>query len=692
VSRRGRQQPARQTRLVARSTLIGAALVTGALVLLRAPVSTPGRQGWLWLLLAGVLLVGWGGGVTVPGRAVLARRAVVVAVALVACGWALRGAPAGMPVRRWWPWLLLAGAGLLLVVWGSWRTGRAGSAGRVKAWSRRSRRNDGVASWWAIARTSSAFAVRRKAAVLRPSTAGLGRVARLRVPTTQYATAVARVGLWRVWSPIEDVTLRLGGPRTGKTGELAGRILDAPGAVIATSTRTDLVEVTGPVRAKVGPLQVFNPSGIGGLASTVTFDPIAGCAVPTTANYRAADLLSGVASPGAGGDREFWTAQAQRALAALLHAAALGGASMRDVLAWVADPDAGGQEIQRYLRRSSEPAYVSDAFQFLTTNDRTRSSICATIMPALGWLTDPTAAAAATTPDTPDGAGVGGVAGFDVPALLAQRGTVYMLGAEDAQVGPLVTALTGHIAREARRLAALQRGGRLDPPLTLALDEAALICPIPLDNWTADMGGRGVTIHIAAQSRAQLRQRWGDTGAAAILNNAATVLIYGGTRDEDDLTAYSMLTGHRDERVATLDERGYLTATTSRQVPVLSQAQIAQLPARRVVIIRRGMPPAVGTVAMAWRRRDVRGCARAAARSTSRAARAERYVACRRWLAAKTRPLLPQAAEGTAPAAASTAPVAGSPADLTHISTPRAESAVSVPVAVHSAAESNDHG
>jgi type IV secretion system protein VirD4 len=33
------------------------------------------------------------------------------------------------------------------------------------------------------------------------------------------------------------------------------------------------------------------------------------------------------------------------------------------------------------------------------------------------------------------------------------------------------------------------------------LDEAALICPVPLDKWTADMGGRNITIHIAAQSR-----------------------------------------------------------------------------------------------------------------------------------------------------------------------------------------------
>ena len=243
-------------------------------------------------------------------------------------------------------------------------------------------------------------------------------------------------------------------------------------------------------------------------------------------------------------------------------------------------------------------------------------------MPALGWLTDATAAAAAT----------GG--GFDVEELLASRGTVYMLGAEDAQVAPLVTALTGHIAREARRIAGHQPGGRLDPPLTLALDEAALICPIPLDNWTADMGGRGVPIHIGAQSRAQLRQRWGDTGAASILNNAATLLIFGGTRDADDLNAYSTLTGERDEEVDTFDLSGARINSSTRRVPVLSPGQIAQLPPRRVVIIRRGMAPAVGRVRMAWTRGDVK----AEQRRTQIAAVVAKWTArVARWDAARDR-------------------------------------------------------
>lgn len=41
-------------------------------------------------------------------------------------------------------------------------------------------------------------------------------------------------------------------------------------------------------------------------------------------------------------------------------------------------------------------------------------------------------------------------------------------------------------------------------------------------------------------------------------------------------------------------------------MPILSAAQLANLPAGHVAIVRRGMPPAVGRVQMAWRRRSVR--------------------------------------------------------------------------------------
>jgi hypothetical protein len=196
-----------------------------------------------------------------------------------------------------------------------------------------------------------------------------------------------------------------------------------------------------------------------------------------------------------------------------------------------------------------------------------------------------------------------------VAQLLESRATVFLLGAEETQAAPLVCALTGHIAREARRLAALQPSGRLDPPLTLALDEAALISPVPLESWTADMGGRGVTILCAFQSRAQLLARWGVHDTATILNNTGAVLVFGGTRDHDDLQFWSTLTGERDEPITTTDLHGRVASRTVRRVPVLQPAQLANLPAGRVVVIRRGLPPVIGRAPMAWHRADVRALA-----------------------------------------------------------------------------------
>lgn len=247
----------------------------------------------------------------------------------------------------------------------------------------------------------------------------------------------------------------------------------------------------------------------------------------------------------------------------------------------------------------------SPGAQFLSTNERTRSSITTTVMPALGWLADDTAYD--STQSTADRSRVE----LDIEQLLAVRGTVFMIGAEEAQTSPLVTALTAHIAREARRLAALEPGGRLDPPLTLVLDEAALICPVPLERWTADMGGFNITIHIGAQSYAQLRDRFGQHGADSIMGNAASLLVFGGNRAPDDLAMYSALSGEREVEVATWDADGRQISTTTRVEPVLSRGRIAQLPRHHVMIIKRDLSPMIGKVSMAWDRSDVRAAQRA---------------------------------------------------------------------------------
>jgi len=547
---------------------------------------------------------------TIMLLAALAVAVTAAGVGLARCRYALAAAATVAAVGLAWvltvvaPWLAaVVAAGLGLVGWVRFSR----TSATVTRWGARSRRKAGVASTLDIARVASWVAMRRTATVVRPSLGELPWHERVRRATTEVAVPLCRVGALRVWASVEDVVCLFGGPRTGKTGYLAGRVIDAPGATLVTSTRTDLHELTAGLRARRGPVYVFNAVGLGDLPSTITFDPLTGCTDPVTATERATDLIAAGAQRGGDSERAWWDAQARRVLAALLHAAALGELSMRDVLRWVADPAGSQREVNALMRRSPEPAYAQEAAQFLTTNDRTQTSITSTIMPALGWLTSPAACAAAS-----------GRTPFDVGELLRSRATVYLLGAEETYAAPLVTALTGHIAREARRLAARQPGGRLDPPLGLILDEAALISPVPLPSWTADMGGRGVSIIAAFQSRAQVIARWGETGAAIILNNSAAVMVFGGTKDRDDLTYWSTLAGERDEPVTTTDQHGRVTSRTVRHVPVLPAAQLANLPTGRVVVFRRGMPTVIGRARMAWHRRDVR----AHTRTTRRQARA----------------------------------------------------------------------
>jgi hypothetical protein len=525
----------------------------------------------------------------------------------------------GLPV-------LVMGAALVgVIAWHRWSR----SSATVTRWGDRSRRKSGVASTWDVLRFAGGWAMLRKAGQVRPSLAGLSRRALIgTVRVSEVAVRLCRVGWVTVWSSVEDVVLAVGAPRIGKTGWLAGQILDSPGAVLVTSTKLDLHKLCTPFRQSKGPVFVFNAVGLGEEPSTITFDPLTGCADPVTAAERATDMLSAV-SNGGGGDREYWELQGRRVLEALLHAAALGGCSMRDVLGWVADPDGSRKEVAGLLRQSPEPAFGVSFEQFVGTNDRTRTSITSTIMPTMGWLTSAPAREAA-------GLGLEGARPFDVAELLESRATVFLLGGEESHAAPLVCALTGHIAREARRIAATKPGGRLDPPLRLALDEAALICPVPLDSWTADMGGRGVTILCVVQSRAQLLARYGEHGAATILNNAGAVMVFGGSRDKQDLEFWSTLSGDRDESSDTTDPHGRTRSRTSRKTPVLSPAQIAAMQPGRVLVIRRGIAPVVGQAQMAWLRPDMRWadlCRRHPERAQRIAALVAKTPGIRSWVA-----------------------------------------------------------
>ncbi len=131
----------------------------------------------------------------------------------------LRLLPDYFPGRGYWPLMLATGIVVLVGVVAGWHRDRYGSAGVIKRWSARSRRNSGCASRWTMYRTSSRAAMRRRSRTLRLSFSTLTRWELFRTPATEYATVLARSGLSRIWSPCEDVgAVALAGGRASGRG------------------------------------------------------------------------------------------------------------------------------------------------------------------------------------------------------------------------------------------------------------------------------------------------------------------------------------------------------------------------------------------------------------------------------------------------------------------------------------------
>jgi len=425
--------------------------------------------------------------------------------------------------------------------------------------------------------------------------------ARLFLPVTDYAVRLGRAHFGRrVIASMEDQTLVLAAPRTGKSGWLADRIIDHPGPVVTTTTRTDLLDNTAPLRARHGMIHVFNPETIGGLPSTFRWNPLQYCDYPPTALLRAASFTAATEAKGMH-DMVFWIGKATSVLASFLHAAALDGRTMLDVYQWAHGIDSETPE--RIL--TTHPGAAGGWFapiREISKPGRTADSIRMTVTRALAWLADP-AVAAATTPGPGDG--------FDIDTFITGRHTLYLIGTgrEEAPIAPLFRAFTEYLHDRAAYLGSWQPHGRLDPPLLMALDEVTQICPVPLPLWMADSAGKGILIVAVCHGLAQLEGRWDRTGAQAIWDTAGLKVILGGVTDPGTLDTVSQLCGEINLRTHshTRDHKGKRTRTTSYEpARILPPELLRTLPEWRALVIRTNLSPVVIRLRMAWRRHDYR--------------------------------------------------------------------------------------
>ncbi|MCU1622068.1 MAG: Type secretory pathway VirD4 component-like [Frankiales bacterium] len=442
----------------------------------------------------------------------------------------------------------------------------------------------GLASRGEIRGQLSERAVRARAAHARPQLTG-------HPPATEVGLRLGRDLHTRIelWGSIEDSFLVLGPPRSGKGVHLViPHALDAPGALLVTSTRPDTLHATRAVREQHGPVLAFDPQQLAPDAPRLRWSPTRGCHDPLVAINRARALSAGAAPHGATtADADFWTGMTAAVLRAYLHAAALTSRPMGEVLGWASRPL--DPTPVRILRRESQAAagWAEELAAQAGADPRQRDSVWAGVRRAVDSLADPRVLATCS-PNEHDA--------FDPHAFLQQHGSLYLLGATGTQlsVAPLITALLEDLLDTARTLAAGQDQGRLDPPLMLLLDEAANIAPIPsLPNLLADGGGTGITTVTVLQSLAQARARWGDAGADAMWDASTTKVILGGLAHADDLTRISRLAGDVDVPHVTRNSSatGGSRSISSQRLPALPLERIRCLPAGQALVIARRCPP-----------------------------------------------------------------------------------------------------
>ena len=458
---------------------------------------------------------------------------------------------------------------------------------------------EGLATRPEVARAAGTNALLTRAGTLRPS-----------LTNPRVSDLGHRLGRSRgvdCYASVEDSMVLLGPPRSGKGLHVViNAILDAPGAVVTTSTRPDNLTATLTARSKCGPVAVFDPQGLApGITSATKWSPIRGCESPQVALVRAKALTTGAARGTT--DANFWQSAAEQAVRCLLHAAALGGKSSQDLYRWSLSAAQAREAVTILATHSNAAGSWHQALEAVLSSDqRQRDSVWAMVTIAFASLADPGVLEAVSP---------GPGEQFDPEHFLRECGTVFVLGTSSgaSATAGLVGAFVEDVAESARRLAAGSAGARLDPPLSMILDEAANY-PLPsLTSLMSEGGGTGISTIVVLQSLAQARAVWGENEATAIWDAAIVKLILGGGSNAHDLDALSRLIGQRTDEQHTENVSGdghRSRSTSTREVPIMDSSRLRMLPFGTGVLLLRSARPILLDL-HSWKSRKDAGVLRA---------------------------------------------------------------------------------
>lgn len=459
--------------------------------------------------------------------------------------------------------------------------------------------SDVACAWWLRHRSrprSIDSAARYSAQPLqlpRSTTSGARGIAgRLQVPASAspglYLGKTVRGGrdLWGTW---EDTYVEISGAQAGATdGRAIPNIVAAPGTVVATSCKRDLMDATRGIREQRGRVWVFDPQDVAGERPAWYWNPLDMVAGSMKEALSVAGLITFTQrEPHARSDAYFEPA-AERLIALLLFSADAAGLPITAIRRWLLRPD---DTTPADIMQGAGHALGADAYRTLSgLPSSQRAGIFGTAVQYTSWLTAPEILRWITPG--------GGREPFPFAEFLeGDRDTMYVLSRDrDKVAAPAVCTLTAALVVAAEYRAARMPGGRLPVPYLVVLDEAASGAPLPFwPNRYSHYGSRGVNVMMLLQSWAQGVGVWGDKGMAKIWG-AASVRAYGsGGVESAMLGDMSRLAGTFEApTTAVTRTRGELLGRVhrgSRREPILHPADIGALPPRRTLVQVSGAVP-----------------------------------------------------------------------------------------------------
>ena len=370
-------------------------------------------------------------------------------------------------------------------------------------------------------------------------------------------------------------------PRAGKTTAcVIPWLLEHNGPALVTSSKRDVQETTAGWREEGGEVWTFDPFTPG----SCCWDPLEGCEEWGFALRQGKWLADAAGHSQHSHVAEFWGQEAAKLLAPLLHAAAIAGASIGEVIGWLDAQEADAPV--RLLGDGGDPAAKVQLEGVLGLDSRNRGTTYMSASNLLAAYRYPEVLATARP-------------GF-TPAQLLDGGasTLYITASSRHQrlLAPVIVALVSSVLEQAVETSRAQ-GAPLDPLLRVLLDETANCAPLQdLPAHLSQLAAHGVRIATVWQSLAQARDRYGE--ATDTIMAASTCKVFMGPVTDDTTRRY--IDGLLGQRPVEVDDHRTLGPKASAQ-------ELQQLDRSRALVIAGELPPAIVRLDPYWRIRDFRG-------------------------------------------------------------------------------------